>query len=365
MKPNKAFSQEVESGKREDERSSPEISVIVPMYKTELFLEKCIESLRSQTFRDVEILLINDGSPDHCRDIGERYCRTDPRIRIVDRENGGLGPARNTGLDRAQGRYVGFVDSDDWVDEDMLERMFQAVVKYEADICFSGLRLVSNGNTLLEKRHSEEEKVLETKEDIFNFRKSFYGASPSRAKEEAAPMSVCCAIYKRSLIDDEGIRFPNIQSEDMLFNTDVCCAAKKIVVLPDIFYNYRKDGQASLTNGFTKETIAAFLNLFDALSIRVKKEEAERRGECQTRVSRQILDGTRGLVKLIASSSEPKDRKLAIVKELSSNSRVAGALRRYPWWKLPLAQQAFFWSLKTQSPRTMLFLADLRSHFGK
>ena len=103
--------------------NKPAVSVIVPMYNTERFLRCCVDSLLKQTINNIEILLVDAGSPDACGEIAEQYARLDERVKVVHRENGGLGPARNSGLAIATGEYVGFVDSDDWVEEDMYERL--------------------------------------------------------------------------------------------------------------------------------------------------------------------------------------------------------------------------------------------------
>ena len=99
---------------------SPKISIIVPVYKVELYLEKCINSILNQTFKDFELILVDDGSPDRCGEICDEYAKKDNRIVVVHKENGGQASARNVGLDIARGDYIGFVDSDDWIERDMV-----------------------------------------------------------------------------------------------------------------------------------------------------------------------------------------------------------------------------------------------------
>lgn len=113
---------------------NPKISIIVPVYKVEKYLHKCIDSILAQTLIDFELILINDGSPDRCGEICEEYEKSDPRVRVIHKKNGGISSARNAGLDIATGDYIGFVDSDDWIEPDMYEILYNECVKNECEI---------------------------------------------------------------------------------------------------------------------------------------------------------------------------------------------------------------------------------------
>lgn len=101
------------------------ISIIVPVYNVEKYLERCIESIVNQTYKDIEIILVDDGSPDNCSVICDRYAEKDNRIKVIHKQNGGLINARKSGLEIAQGDYIGFVDSDDWIEPEMYEYFAQ------------------------------------------------------------------------------------------------------------------------------------------------------------------------------------------------------------------------------------------------
>ena len=109
-------------------------SVIVPVYNVEEYLPSCIESVLNQTFSDFELILVNDGSPDNSLSILEEYAVKDERIKIINKENGGLSSARNCAIPLAQGEYIGFVDSDDWIDLDFYEKLYNTAKKYKAEI---------------------------------------------------------------------------------------------------------------------------------------------------------------------------------------------------------------------------------------
>lgn len=122
---------------------NPKISIIVPVYKVERYLEKCINSILNQTFKDFELILVDDGSPDRCGEICDNYAKKDNRIIVIHKENGGVSDARNVGLDIATGEYIGFVDSDDWIEKDMYENLYDKCKKEQSDIGIIGVHELS------------------------------------------------------------------------------------------------------------------------------------------------------------------------------------------------------------------------------
>ena len=121
------------------------ISIIIPVYKVEKYLEKCIESVLKQTYTNLQIILVDDGSPDNCGKICDEYAKKDSRIEVIHKINGGLSDARNVGINRANGRYIGFVDSDDYIKEDMYEKLINLIKEYNADVSICNLYDVFDG----------------------------------------------------------------------------------------------------------------------------------------------------------------------------------------------------------------------------
>ena len=117
----------------------PTISVIVPVYKVEPWLHQCVDSILAQTFRDFELILVDDGSPDNCPAICDAYAQKDSRVKVIHKENGGLSSARNAGLDAAQGEYIAFIDSDDWVSAEYLAQLLHAVQMHGADMAICNI----------------------------------------------------------------------------------------------------------------------------------------------------------------------------------------------------------------------------------
>ena len=129
----------------------PAISVIIPVYRVERYLDACVSSVLAQTFGDFEIILVDDGSPDGCPALCDAWARKDPRIRVIHRENGGLSAARNTGIEAAKGQFLTFVDSDDLLEPDPLRRAWEAQRQYSAELVIINLVYVDDDNVPLER----------------------------------------------------------------------------------------------------------------------------------------------------------------------------------------------------------------------
>lgn len=205
----------------------PKISVIVPIYRVEEYLSGCLDSILNQTFRDLEVILVDDGSPDRCGAICEEYAKKDSRIRVIHKENGGLSSARNAGLDIAEGEYAAFVDSDDTVTPDCYEKLFRCAEKYDAD-------LVCGGRWDVSQRTGERAPGLcPEKEEVVSgvelVRRIFTWENLDSAAWDK--------LYRRELLN--GIRYPlGVWSEDVPTTYRVALRAKKAVLCPERVYCY-------------------------------------------------------------------------------------------------------------------------------
>ncbi|MBY4986366.1 glycosyltransferase [Streptococcus suis] len=142
------------------------VSIIVPIYNIEKFLPRCIESICNQTYENIEILLINDGSTDESEQICVDFMARDPRIRYFLKENGGLSDARNYGIERACGKYLAFIDSDDFVESDFILRLYDALVQQNASVAIAGFSKVDENGTILKKEQLENEELVLTGREV-------------------------------------------------------------------------------------------------------------------------------------------------------------------------------------------------------
>lgn len=140
------------------------ISVIVPIYKVEQYLCRCIDSILSQSYRNLELILVDDGSPDACPEICDEYRKRDSRVKVIHKENGGLSEARNFGIELATGKYIIFVDSDDYIDSMMIEKMLKALIESNSDLCICNINYVDENGAIL----GSQNKISPIKNGVYS-----------------------------------------------------------------------------------------------------------------------------------------------------------------------------------------------------
>ena len=218
------------------------ISVLVPCYNVEKYLRECLDSIINQTLEDLEIICLNDGSNDGTLEILEEYGKRDPRIVIVDKTNSGYGATMNIGIEKATGKYIGIVESDDYIEPRMMETLFKAAEAYDLDYARCLYREFN------ELKHSE--KIVDGRKDgafecgeVFcpMDRKSIFFITPS----------IWAGIYKRDFLNDNGIRFletPGASFQDTSFAFKVYSVAQRVMVIREFLHNYRINEGSSVSS---------------------------------------------------------------------------------------------------------------------
>ena len=237
------------------------ISVIVPIYNVERYLCACIDSVLNQTYRDFELILVDDGSPDNCGAICDEYAQRDSRIRVIHKTNGGLSDARNAGLDIATGKYVYFLDSDDTIEPNLLETVVP-ILEQGADMVAFTLRSFHDDGTIVDTYIREcGSYILKTPED----RLSFLYRTLLQAK---IGWDCCLRVFSREKIERYGLRFADnrkIFSEDLYFSLCYCAHATRIVSLEDCLYNYRLRSDSIMGVQSTRNNLPRILLLADSV----------------------------------------------------------------------------------------------------
>ncbi len=207
-------------------KSSPLITVIVPIYKVEQYLDKCVDSIIRQTYRQLEIILVDDGSPDRCGIIANELAKKDSRIKVIHKENGGLSSARNAGIDIAQGEYIGFVDSDDTIEPFMYEKLLKLIQSEGTKLAVCAINYVYEDGKILTKKKLGENKTFD-----------FYQAIVEMNQHTYFDMGAWSKLYHRSLFKE--IRFPvGKLSEDYYIMYKLFDKAQKVSYLDLPCYNY-------------------------------------------------------------------------------------------------------------------------------
>ena len=220
------------------------VSVIIPIYNVEKYLRECLESVIDQTLKDIEIICVDDGSPDNCPRICDEYAQKDNRIKVIHKENGGYGSAVNRGLEEATGEYIGIVEPDDYIDSKMYEDLYAIAQKYDSDIVKSGFydnlqtSKYSHCTKVKWKDYIPEDKSFTIKEYPY-----FLYYHPS----------IWSCIYKRSFLESNGIRFVEAAGSgwtDNPFQVQTMCLAQKINYTSNAYYYWRR-GKSNKLNDFS------------------------------------------------------------------------------------------------------------------
>lgn len=219
------------------------VSIIVPVYKTEQYLLRCVNSIVNQSYKNIEIILVDDGSPDKCSVMCDQLAEQYSHIKVIHKINGGLSSARNAGLELASGYFISFVDSDDFIDKDMIKRMVELSCKYNADVVMLSYR-ETKSNFMIDNIKNENEKI-------------FFESCIPRAFLSLKVDSVCICMYKFSAIGKT--RFiEGKTSEDIPFNFEIFNKIRVFIYVPEKRYYYFYNN-TSISNGILDKNMLNYL----------------------------------------------------------------------------------------------------------
>ena len=232
--------------------SIPKVSIVIPIYNVEKYLRQCLDSVVNQTLRDIEIICVNDGSKDSSPEIIEEYVKRDPRVKAIHKENSGYGNSMNRGFDAATGEYIGIIESDDYAELDMFEKLYNSAKENDLDACKSGFFFYYS---VPEERNIPApvasrvmcKKVFCPTEDFKSLREQieFFNIKPT----------IWSAIYRKDFVRENNIRFnetPGASFQDTSFNFKVWALAKRVKLLEECFLHYRQDNESSSINSASK-----------------------------------------------------------------------------------------------------------------
>ena len=203
--------------------NQPKVSIIVPIYNVEKYLDRCVQSLLHQTLKEIEIILVDDGSPDNCPAMCDEYARQDNRIKVVHKQNAGLGMARNSGIEIATGEYIAFIDSDDYTEVNAYEKLYNASDKGHYDIVYSGIYQEQNDGTF--KAAELIDQIYNTEVSIIELLGEMISSDVHVRKYRLINMAVWRSIYKASIIKQNNVKFEServILSEDIVSSLTNC-----------------------------------------------------------------------------------------------------------------------------------------------
>ncbi len=348
----------------------PKVSVIIPVYNVEKYLERCIKSLQNQTLEDIEIILVDDSSTDSSLEICEKMAKEDTRIKVIHKENQGAGLARNTALKEATGKYIGFLDSDDFVEPDMFKILYEKAEEYGSDLVMSGVLFVdgnmfSHQGECIRKIYFDKDTHFETEEELKKLKMGIVGALPEDSDDSKYGMSIWKNLFRHDVIKENNIEFVSereMLSEDAIFMVDYISAIKKATGIPEAFYNYCRN-EASISKSYKKDRFEKSLVFVNAVEERFKKDIKPEEYQvyinrfwqamCRVLCSQEIMYANDNSIKF----SDLKKR----LKAVCTHKFTVRALKEYPICKLPPKQRVFAYAMKYRLYFLLKVLVSLRS----
>ena len=288
------------------------LSVVIPIYNAEKYLERCIKSICDQTYSNIEIILIDDGSKDNSHVICDKFAAEDKRIKVIYKENGGVSSARNRGLDVAQGEYITFIDSDDWINPDLLERLMAQIG--QADMAVGGYTTVSKAGNVEQKYKDESLTCPECVCSKFDglYANNFFNAPFAK-------------IYKRNILGTQRFDLSVALGEDFLFNLEYLSKCCKIKTVSSVGYFYNCMNESAATKKLRENDIEQVLFLY-------RKGRDFLRNYCPSMPEskelkkRLCLNGI-NLIQLICYSDRTQGEKKRLAKKLLVNNDFIDACR--------------------------------------
>ncbi|MBE6739303.1 MAG: glycosyltransferase [Ruminococcaceae bacterium] len=350
--------------------SHPKVSIIIPVYNVEQYIDRCISSLKAQTLKNIEIILVDDSSTDSSLRICKNAENEDSRIKVIHKENEGAGLARNSALKIASGTYIGFVDSDDYVDPEMFEVLCAKAEQYNADLVLSGVKFVDGnmfsqqGDCVL-KNYFENDTCFESEDELKKLRMGIIGSLPSDKDDSKYGMSIWKNLFKRSIIEENNLSFVSereMLSEDALFMVDYISCIKRAVGVKEAFYNYCRNGQ-SISKSYKIDRFEKSLVFVNEVERRFKKDIESNiyqiyidrfwQAMCRVICSQEIMHSS----ETNSSFSNLKER-LAVI---CSHSLTVRVFKEYPLSTLPFKQRLFAYCIKCKFYRLLRLLVNIRS----
>lgn len=322
----------------------PKVSIIVPCWGVEKYLDQCVESLVNQTLKDIEIILVDDESPDRVPQMCDDWARRDARIKVIHKKNAGLGMACNSGLEVATGEYVAFCDSDDWVELNTYDTLYNRAKEEDLDAVFYSFKYVDmDGVSLSKYSISYHDETISSTASIHAMMKGMIASKPCELNERQYQASAKTVLYRKKNIDKNEIHFVSerdIPSEDLLFNLSFLSNSVAIATIPEKFYNYRIN-PVSITHSVNKDVYKLSKVLLQELKSLVDKHHLGEDG--LNRIHRLFIAINRSLIMRIVNSNLSYSEQSCMIGEITKDRIWKDLWKSYPVKVMPFKHRIFLW----------------------
>ena len=326
------------------------VTIVLPVYNVELYLDRCMKSIVNQTYTNLEILLIDDGSTDSSALICDEWTNKDSRIKVIHKQNEGLGLARNTGIDNATGEYICFFDSDDFIELNTIEKVYNKAAETNADIVTFGFNTVDSKGDITKRTIPQSDKILYQGEEVLaDFLPDLIAPNSETGINKNFWMSAWASMYSMKLIREVNWKFVSerlIISEDVYSLLELYSSVKRVAICKEAFYNYCENDTNSLTRKFRKDRYLQQKKfLLACLEICTDKQYSL---EVRRRLYYQFLGNTIGAIKRIIMSNEKIINRYRTVKYILNDELLQDVVRQLVTVKESFARKLLFFSIRNR-----------------
>lgn len=333
----------------------PLVSVIVPVYNVEKYIDVCIESIINQTYKNIEILLIDDGSTDDSGKKCDLWKNKDKRINVIHKKNSGLGLTRNVGILKSTGKYITFVDSDDELRPEMIEKLVYGINLYHSDACVGGYsRINEKSKTLYSKEYGQI--YFENKNDVKNsFIPKLIGGLPN--KHDSIKMSVWNVLFSTKIIKQNKLLFISerkILSEDIIWDINYFINCNKVQLIKSTDYLYRiRSGSLTDQIKYDPNNLKKVKDLYLYEEKLIRKYKID--GDSNLRLKKLFFINLRGCLiqDTVALSG---NKRIDNIQKIFNDGLVTKIINEYPVNELEFKQKIFIYLIKNKKARTLIFL---------
>lgn len=283
------------------------VTVVVPVYNVERYLDRCISSIVNQTYTDLEVILVDDGSPDRCPQMCDEWAKKDARIKVIHKKNAGLGMARNTGIENAKGEYICFFDSDDYIEPVTIEECYRAIKEEFADIvCFGNDRVTPDGRVLERRVPAPPQRVFEGEKVVKELFPQTVSYNPQTGVNWRLSWSAWCAMFSIRVIRKYEWKFVSEReyiSEDYYSLASLYTYISKAVIISKVFYHYTVN-TSSLSRTYKEDRFEKLSYFYREIQMLCKRLDTFKYVECELGIVflwlsigylKQIVDSKQGI----------------------------------------------------------------------
>lgn len=340
--------------------NNPFFSIVLPIYGVEKYLDRCINSIVDQEFKNYEIILVDDGSKDKCPEICERWKSKDERIKVIHKENEGLGLARNSGLDIAEGKYVLFIDSDDYILPGLLSELYKKIVHKNSDIIFYGFeRIDSKGKCVLKSIPRPDKKYYSGNENIRkNLLPDFFSRNPYTGESKNLRISAWNCCISIDFLRKNKMKFVSERKyicEDVYFYLEIFDYINSVEFIDKVYYCYCQNS-GSLTFSYKENRYERLKNFYMKADELIKEKKYV--NDVAIRIHAQFIGNTIGCLKMEAANGIKKNKSMAKKKIISicEDMYFKECVNKYPNNALPYKWKIIFSCINKRRYNTLMIL---------